>query len=197
MQEHDFVELLREVLAGAPDASQRFLDLYGPELLRSVRRRLPRQLRPQFDSLDFVQDVWGSFFAAPERRNFADSEQLLAYLTTVARNKVTDSVRQRMSGQKRNVNREQRLTPNADDSTCAPYNQLTDHNPTPSQNLMEEEEWHKLLQSQPPVYRKVLDMLRHGKSVKQVSQELNISERTVTRLISRVMSRLTIARGEC
>src|SRR5580704_3948714 len=79
--------LLDRVFTGCPGAAEQLQQEYGAHIIRAVRRRLPRQLRPKFDSIDFVQDVWVSFYRAPGR-DFRDSEHLIAFLSRVAQNKV-------------------------------------------------------------------------------------------------------------
>lgn len=189
----EFRNLLSEVVAGSQDASARFLRRFGPDLLQAVRRRLPQRLRPQFDSLDFVQDVWASFFAVEVKRDFAESDDLVAFLTRVAQNKVVDAVRSRMQGRKRNVNLERRLPDSSTAAAAIP--QLADFE-TPSQAVMTDEEWEKLLRTQPPLYRQVLVLLRAGKAPKLIAGSLGISERTVARIIIRVSNRVALINDE-
>ena len=64
-------------------------------------------MRSKFDSVDFVQMVWASFFANPEQiAKFKESEQLIAYLASMARNKVVEETRRRLQYQRHNVKRE-------------------------------------------------------------------------------------------
>ncbi len=176
----DFAVLMARVRAGDAAAMHELVADYGPYLLRAVRMRLHRQMRPKFDSTDFVQDVWASFFAdLPRDRPFNLPEELIAFLTRVAQNKVADAARQRLLGQKYNVNRERSL----DDSRVGPPPELAARQPTPSTVAMNREEWDRLLQRQPAVYRRILILLSEGKSQSQVAQELNISEKMVSRLI--------------
>ena len=75
-----------------------------------VRRQLPRLLRSRFDSLDFLQSVWGSFFrrmrTAPTE--FEDSRHLVAFLARAAKNKVIDEYR-RSASRKHDMHREEPL----------------------------------------------------------------------------------------
>ena len=54
-------QLMRSVREGSEDAARMLFDRYAPHIRRVVRRKLHQKLRPQFDSVDFVQDVWASF----------------------------------------------------------------------------------------------------------------------------------------
>ena len=97
----EFRILIRGVLAGDAEASERLCRDYEKPILRVVRLTLIRRLRSRFDSLDFVNDVWASFFANPPREGqFENPESLIAYLVRMARNK---------TGEKRRNAREEKL----------------------------------------------------------------------------------------
>ena len=61
--EPDISDLIARAKAGDETAIREFLSRFEPEVRMMVRGRLPRMLRTQFDSMDFVQAVWQSFFA--------------------------------------------------------------------------------------------------------------------------------------
>src|SRR5207302_11148775 len=128
-----------------------------PYILHAVRKKLHKELRPRFDSHDFVQDVWASFFAdLPQERDFHGPENLINFLTQIAKNKVGMAVRQRLVLQKNNVNREQSLHNRGLDDR----ENLVASDPTPSALAIGREEWERLLQAQPPVYRRILILVR-------------------------------------
>ncbi len=58
----DFCTLMRRVGEGSEDAAWELVTRYGEDIRRAVRRVLNVKLRPKFNSLDFVQLVWKSFF---------------------------------------------------------------------------------------------------------------------------------------
>ncbi len=92
--EVSFQALMDEVRQGSQDAAWTLLETYGPHVHRVVRRMLSAELRSKFDSVDFVQSVWLSFFANRSQVcDFAQPEQLVAYLAAMARNKVVTEVR--------------------------------------------------------------------------------------------------------
>jgi RNA polymerase sigma factor (sigma-70 family) len=180
----EFHALIQQVLSGSEVAAQEFFRDYEPYLLHAIRQRLSKRIRSKFDSLDFAQDVWASFFAeTPERRSFNNAADLITFLTKVAQNKITDAVRQRMMTEKNNVNREQSL----DDSRHFDKHALAGREPTPSQILMSQEEWVEFLRKQPVVYRRIFILLRDGKTHDEIAQELDIDEKTVTRVVYRVI----------
>jgi len=177
-----FGTLIGLAQAGDEQAAQRLHDEYAHHILRAVRKRLHPTMRPQFDSLDFAQDVWASFFvtAGPEYL-VQTPQQLVALLTAMARNKVAEKSRDRLMRYKRNVNRERGLGEGVAEKA------LVDRT-TPSQIAMGEEAWHKLLALQPPVYRRVLMLLRDGKTPAAIASEMKISSRTVQRVLRLVRS---------
>jgi DNA-directed RNA polymerase specialized sigma24 family protein len=89
-----FEALIRRCRSGSAAAIRELLDAYGPYVLRVVRRRLSPQLRRVFDSQDFFQDVWHSFFQRfPHRLNFSSPKALQVFLGKMANNKVVDACR--------------------------------------------------------------------------------------------------------
>ena len=78
-----------------------------------VRARLPKKLRTQFDSLDFVQAVWQSFFAVRplDSPDFAKVEHLRGFLAGVVRNKVFE--------QHRRLTKTEKYDGRANGFTCA------------------------------------------------------------------------------
>lgn len=187
----DFSSLMKRIQQGCPDAARELLAHYEAHLLRVIRRKLNKRLRPKFDSLDFVQAVWASFFANPPReRVFERPEDLVGYLVRLAQNKVIDAVRQRLQTQKHNLNREHSL----DGSAAFQAAGLTARQPTPSQLAVAREEWDRLLQGQPAHYQQILDLRRQGHSPPEIARELGLDETTVRRALHR-LARRTLARS--
>jgi RNA polymerase sigma factor (sigma-70 family) len=181
----DFHELMDRVLAGSDEAAKELVELYGPAVLRVVRLRLHAKLRSKFDSDDFVQDVWTSFFADPPRMNTFDTpEDLALFLTQVARNKVIDASRHRARSREGIEDGFCELS--LDDST-SPVNELVAPQASPSTAAMSREEWDSLLERQPLVYRRILQLYRAGRSTTAIADDQKISERTVRRVIARLL----------
>src|SRR5207253_8793330 len=122
--------LMRRVQQESEDAVKEFLDKYGQPIYRVVRQRLSKRLRAKYDSSDFVQSVWASFFALPTRgQAFQTPEALTAYLANMARHKVADVHRQRLGAAKYDVNRERSL----DGSAALEFEGVAAKQATPSQ----------------------------------------------------------------
>ena len=178
----EFNALMHEVLAGSEEAAKELFRDYEPYLLQAIRRKLNKKMRPKFDSIDFAQDVWASFFAEePEKRTFETPDDLIRFLIRLAHNKVADATRLRLKTQKFDIEREYSI----DDSQLFDKNVLKADQPTPSQIFMSQEEWREFLDRQPLVYRRIFILLRDGKTLDEIAQELDINKRTVQRVADR------------
>src|SRR5258707_9658986 len=95
----DIAGFLARIQAGDEAAARELLARYEAEVRLVVRRQLPRLLRSRFDSLDFLQSVWGSFFRRVRSgpAEFEDSRHLVAFLARAAKNKVIDEYRRAAS----------------------------------------------------------------------------------------------------
>ena len=109
--EDDLAELLVKAKTGDEAAISQFLSRFEQEVRMMVRARLPRKLRTQFDSTDFAQAVWQSFFAdlRDKTRDFENVEHLRGFLSGVVRNKVLEQHRRLTRTEKYDLAREERL----------------------------------------------------------------------------------------
>jgi RNA polymerase sigma factor (sigma-70 family) len=185
-ERHEFAQLMEQVRNGSRDAAETLLARYGPHIQRVVRHKLHRRLRTRFDSLDFVQDVWASFFANPPALQRYDSpEALLKFLVAVARNKVMEVVRQGLKTEKHNLNRERSL----DGSVAIQAAGVPARQPTPSQLFAAEERWNQLLHQIPDQHQQMLHLLREGNTHEQIARQLGVNERTVRRALAKLAPR--------
>ena len=98
MDNESFRRLMQDLEAGSPEAAEKLVQQYGDVILRVIRSRLNRLLRRQLDSEDVRQVVWASFFAHRSLyARFNAPEQLIAFLKSVAANKVIDECRRRIA----------------------------------------------------------------------------------------------------
>jgi RNA polymerase sigma-70 factor (ECF subfamily) len=180
---NDFDALMQRLRDGSEEAARELLERYGDHILRVVRRKLHRRLRAKFDSVDFVQAVWASFFAdGPQRYAFDRPQALIAFLVTLAQNKVVDAVRQRFVLQKHNVNRERAL----DGSVAAQAAGVSARDPSPSQVAVANDEWRRLLAELPARYQRMLELLRKGYTQREIAAELGVNEKTVRRVLDKL-----------
>lgn len=174
---NEFEQLMERVRTGDPDAGREIFERYGKAIQRVVRYRLNRRLRSQFDSLDFTQDAWASFFHIPaENYNFRTPEELVAFLTRIVRHKIIDAYRKRC---RRSKNTRPQLRRFQNDVDKQPARQ-----PTPSQFVIADEEWSRLLQNKPPKIQQALAMLRDGHSQREIAQNLGLNVRRIHRLLT-------------
>ncbi len=187
-QDQKFQRLVKRAQQGDTDAIESLIARYNPEIRQEVRRYLNRKLRQKVDSIDLVQDVWGSFFRQfPNKNPFENPKKLTAFLVKLARHRAIDAFRKRLKSQKYNVNKECSL----ENSGHFEADQFSDRQPTPSKLLMQQEEWENFLAKLPPLYQKVMIWLKEGKSCLAVAQKLGVSERSVRRILKNIKSKQT------
>jgi RNA polymerase sigma-70 factor (ECF subfamily) len=181
----EFQLFFERIRAGSPDAVQEFLQHYGRAILTVIRQKLNINLRSVFDSLDFLQDVWASFFSGELDRDFRDPSALMKYLVQMARNKVTDEIRKRLGGGPYNFQCERSL----DGSARAEAAALAVSGATPEGQAAAKEEWQRLLEGRPDRQARILRMLVEGHTHDAIAAALGLNEKTVYRLIRSITAR--------
>ncbi len=180
----DFHILLERVRQGSEEAAWELIDVYAPHIFRAVRRKLNVRMRPKFDSADFVQAVWASFFTSRSQIiDFRQPEELIGFLVVMAHNKVISEVRHRMIHRRHNIRREEPLH----DSTVPAPQAPTGHDPTPSQVAVARERWQRLVADQPPLYREILRLRYMGETYEQIGAKVGLHERSVRKIIDHVL----------
>jgi RNA polymerase sigma factor (sigma-70 family) len=190
---NEFGLLMERVRAGCPDATAEVFHRYSPHIRRIARRRLHQRLRAQFDSQDFAQAVWASFFLTPaDRYTFETPDQLMGFLARLTCHKVVEAARQRLGTRKYDAAREVPLAQLAHldrDHEYVPAGR----DPTPSQVAIANERWERLLSGQPPHARRALELLRDGMTQREVAARVGLSCRSVKRLLDRLQERNRLA----
>jgi RNA polymerase sigma factor (sigma-70 family) len=182
--ENEFERLMERIRAGDAEAGRILFERYGKDIQLIVRRRLHRRLRAQFDSVDFAQDAWASFFdIPPERYTFQTPEELVAFLSKLVRNKLVDAQRRESSGREGQERRVYRLQPEEYEPPA--------RQPTPSQLAVAEDVWERMLFNKPPKLRRALEMLRAGYSQAEIIKVLGINQRMFHRLIQSLDEKLS------
>jgi len=178
-----FQDLMRRVREGSEDAAWEVFERHGGYILRAVRRVLNPKLRSKFDSIDFTQRVWLSFYRVRDKvDHFETPQQLAEFLAGMARNKVHMEVRRRLLTPTYNVGREVRFDDvrDEDDSgRAAPQ-------PEPIDAAIVREQWERLLQDQPPHYRRIIELKSQGYSCVEIGTILSLDARTVRRFLKRL-----------
>lgn len=180
MPENELPLLLDACRRGEQDATAELVRRYLPHVRAAVRRRLATDMRGRFDSLDFAQDVWLSFFrAALNREDLQDERGLVAYLSQMARLKVAEEYRHQTT-QKVGLDRDVPLIPAADP---------TGRQPSPSEIVVADDEWERMTANLPERERQMLQMLRDGHTHADTAAAFHLSEKTVQRLVRRLVPR--------
>lgn len=179
-------EFLKRIQAGDEAAARELLIRFEAEVRLVVRRQLPKLLRSRFDSLDFLQSVWGSFFRRMRSSptEFEDSRHLVAFLSRAAKNKVIDEYR-RAASRKHDMHREESLW--SDGSRPKDVAASID---SPSEIAQAREVFGRLRELVPEERRSILEMKAEGLSSKDIGERLGISERTVQRVIEDLRRRV-------
>jgi RNA polymerase sigma factor (sigma-70 family) len=182
---NEFERLMERFRTGDPGAGKEIFERYGKAIQRVVHYRLDRRLRSQFDSLDFAQDAWASFFRiAAKEHTFQTPEELLAFLTRLVRHKMIDAYRKRCQHSKENKGKF-RCSHNYVDEQPA-------RQPTPSHVAILSEEWDRLLKDKPPQMQRALEMLRDGYSQREIAEYLGIHVKRIQRLLKKLNDQTTL-----
>ena len=189
-RDDDFTDLLARARSGEPAAIRAFLSQFEPEVRMMVRARLPRKLRSQFDSSDFVQAVWQSFFCdlQQDRREFTNREHVRGFLAGVVRNKVREQHRRLTRTEKYNVAREERLYVRRGDHEVV--REVLSPEPSPSETAQAGDFLEKLTAGRSPREVEVITLRYQGLTLMEVAGRTGMNERTVRRIIESAWSQV-------
>lgn len=173
----DFHNLLRRVSEGSEEAARELVERYEDELRRAVRRSMNRRLRPKFDSLDFVQQAWASFFRHPENAlRFDRPEELVAFLMKMGTNKTVMEGRRRLMTEKHNVNREVSL-----ERARKEVMNIPDGSPSAIDMVTGQELHEQLVSGVPDRHREIVRRRLEGHTNRETANWLGIAAVTVRR----------------
>ena len=188
LERPELQNLLERVRKGDEEAARELLVHFEPHVRRVVRRRLPVVMRSKFDSMDFVQSVWGDFFPKLARGEISfDSPQRLAkFLALVAQAKVTNEFRRRF-GKKLDIHKE---IPMGNGLYYVPGKT---GDAAPSQNLAANERMEAILSGRPEMHKKLLELRSQSCTFKEIAKKLGITERTARRILHEVEKDLRLS----
>lgn len=190
MTENQFSGLIERAQGGDALAIEQLLVVFENDLRTMVRVHLPRALRNQYDSMDFVQAVWTSLFTgeADTLVNFENERHFRGYLAAMARNKVLAEFRRRTKTSKYDLRREEPLYVKKGDREQP--RSLVAHDPSPSQQVQADDRLHQMVSGQSPIESKVVGLRHEGLTHQQIADRLGIHERTVRRVLEIVRARI-------
>jgi|SRR5579864_2617827 len=179
--ENQLRTFLARIRSGDEEAARELLVRYEPQVRLVVRRQLPRLLRSRFDSIDFLQSVWGDFFMRMRREpeEFDDPQDLVAFLAQAAKNKVIDEYRRALS-QKHDMRLEKPISGS---------HQLKADVDSPSEVAEAHEAFGRLRELLPESRRNILELKAEGLSSREIGARIGCSERTVRRVLEELRHR--------
>lgn len=190
MPDDDFRRLIENVRNGSEEAAWALIEEYGPYVLRTVRKSLNAGMRSKFDSQDFVQAVWASFFLGKHRSaKLENPQELIGFLAAIARNKVIDEVRRRTNTLKHDISRERSLEQMTELQGAAGNSR----EPTPSQIAMARERWTLMLKGQPEHYQQIIRLRFVGETNRTIADKLGLNEKTVRRVLDKLLQEQSVS----
>ncbi len=186
----DFSGLMERARSGDGAAIREFLARFESEVRAMVRGRLPRRIRSRFDSADFVQAVWKSFFADLNDRpcTFADARHLRVYLAGVVRNKVLEQHRRLTRTEKYDITREENLYIRQGDREVV--REFASADPTPSEKVQADDRLEQLTSGCSQRDIDVLTLRRHGMTNVEIAARIGLDERSVRRILASFRDRM-------
>ncbi len=151
---------------------------FGPQVLQTIRRRLPRRLRNLFDSQDFAQAAWASFFRNADQVPRQSPSEVRGRVRRIAINKVVDEIRAQFGTQKRQAGKQVPLQWNESEIDHVPA-----RDPRPSEVAVANECIPTLTAGFPGEFQRLADLRVHGAAPGEIAKELGVSERTVFRML--------------
>jgi RNA polymerase sigma-70 factor (ECF subfamily) len=188
MGEHQGLEDLSRLLARAQAGDEdavRSLQGLGQELRLMVRVRLPRELRSQFDSMDFVQDVWQSFLRKmrEDPSGLQDIQNLRRYLVGAARNKVMEEHR-RQTTRKHSIDRKENIYVKKGGREVP--REVPCSAPTPVESAQARDQIAQLLRKVDPLTARIVGLKQEGLTFEEIGRRVNMHERSVRRIFDTV-----------
>jgi RNA polymerase sigma factor (sigma-70 family) len=172
-----FADYLERVRNGSGEAVRSLVDSYSKYVRRAVRRRLGPGMRSRFDSEDFTQAVWASFF---RRRAmipcFANSRHLMRYLARIAEMKVIDEFRR--SQTQHNVRREV--------EAGSSLMQVDAGDPRPSEVVRASDLLQRLLNDPSERNVKVVKLKLEGANHREIAVVMDVDQKTIQRMLRRI-----------
>ena len=183
---------MRRVREGSEAAAWELVDRYGGHLRRAVRRVLNARLRSKFDSLDFVQLVWKSFFRLRESADrFQRPQHLVAFLASMARNKVGMEACRQLMTQQYDIRREVPLNRSLGEDG----RELAGQEPGPVDVAIARERRERLLRDLPLHYRRMVELKLLGHTAAEIAAILGVDSQTVRRFFKRYFDEMDVAHG--
>lgn len=185
-----FDDLIARLARGEDDAQAEMFRRFSFRLIRLARARLDLRLQKFTDPEDITQSVWKSFFLrqADGEFEFRDWDGLWAMLTTITIRKcIRESVAS--SRQKRDLKREVSIQQQTEGASSFEL-PIVDREPTPQESAMLSECIEQLLTGLTEKEKEIVVLRLQGHTIPEISEHLQITERTIHRKLAAVRERL-------
>ena len=182
MSERNSNTLLNRIRSGDEAAAEELLSQFADRLVALARSRLSRKLSRRVDPEDVVQSACRSFFryAHSGRYQASDGDDLWKLLATITIRKSAQHVR-RHKAKRRSVSQEESAGNGGTLQLFAPEALAREPSPEEATTLVEETQ--KAMQRLSPLHRRILELTLQGRSVDEVAELAECSERTVERAL--------------
>jgi RNA polymerase sigma-70 factor (ECF subfamily) len=180
---------LQRLNDGDEAAAAAVYERFARRLIGLARARLDSRLRQKLDPDDVVQSVFRSFFTRQREQKFelTDWDNLWSLLALITVRKCTN-VRAKFGRKARNAGLEVRAKADLDSSSSGWVPPARE--PTPADAAVLTELVERLLNSLPDKDRRIVGLCLEGKSLGEISNEINRAERTVRRVIDNFRAKL-------
>jgi RNA polymerase sigma-70 factor (ECF subfamily) len=185
----EFQVLVDRARGGDSASIERLLEAFEGDVRAMVRARLPRSLRPRFDSMDFVQEVWRSLLERPigDGPGYDDAARFRGYLAGVVRNKVLEEFRRRTRCQKNDLAREESLY--VENGGRAEPRAVIAPGSTPSEEMQARDCLDRLVAGGNPIEAQIVELRRQALTFEEIAGRLGIHERSVRRMVDALKAR--------
>jgi len=166
-----------------PVAARQLVDRYLDRLVALARRRLSQRLASRVDPEDVVQSVFRTFFCRAREGKFQikDQDDLCKLLMRITVHKVLKQVEHHTAGK-----RDPHLEIEQGSRTLERMQALLAKEPTPEAEVLFLDQLEHLLSKLQPKERKILEMRMQGYNNEEIAGELDVSERTIRRVVERM-----------
>jgi RNA polymerase sigma factor (sigma-70 family) len=186
------------IAAGSDEAIWQLAETYTPHIIRAIRASLPSMVRLKLDSQDLAQILWASILLGNSNLSrLKTPEQLIAFLSRAARNKVIDAIRH-FKTEKNDVSRDRPLEELAANQFNATRltrgnssSRLCDQNPTPSGFAIVREQWDRVMSNATSRDRRILELRLMRYTFNDISREVQVDKRTARRVIQQLIAQLS------
>lgn len=182
MSESNSKTLLNRIQSGDELAAEELLSQFAGRLIALAKSRLSRKLSRRVDPEDVVQSACRSFFRHAHSGCYqaSDGDDLWRLLATITIRKSAQHVR-RHKAKCRSVSQEESAGNGGTLQLVAP--EALAREPSPEEATALLEETHKTMQCLSQLHRRILELTLQGRSVDEVAEYAECSERTVERAL--------------